>query len=1730
VDVFDLDRTLVADYANFARSFTQIRAQDIRDQVDKIYASRRFWPEPLITINPHFEHGASVEALVRDGSLHPDVARVFRVDGQSITLYRHQMQAVAKATAHQSFAVTTGTGSGKSLCFFIPIIDAAIRARTAGEERRTRAIVIYPMNALANSQREELNKFLDQSGLPENLRPTFARYTGQEDQDERERIREAKPDILLTNFMMLELLMTRQSKLDQTVIENAQGLEFIVLDELHTYRGRQGADVAMLVRRLRDRLCRDRPPLCIGTSATMSSQEDDAERAVAVAKVASRLFGTDIPPDAVIDETLERATDPKLKPRSLGAALTKTVDADLPATLTDDALRFHPLAVWIELDIGLLDGQQLRRRPPITLAEAAKRLAAHTHRHEERCRAQLQAMLMIMSRPASERGGTGERAFLAFKLHRFISGAGHVYATLRGPDQRRVTLDGQRFDPHDPEARLYATFFCRNCGQEHHPVVLVEDCGVTRVLPRPIDETPLDDTDSGEQAGYLMPEPECDADYMFTGALEDYPEDWLEAGPRGVMRLRSNRRRSAPRELAVDPGGAVGTTGRRAWFLPGKFGFCPACKDQPPSQAREINKLASLSAEGRSSATTLLVSSALRWMNGAVSSVPADKRKLLGFTDNRQDAALQAGHFNDFLFVSLFRAATLAAIRREGTEGLAEEDFGRRVQQALGFIAADQGRRQEWMLDPEAKGPGLIDAERTLSRVIAHRMWADQRRGWRFTNPSLEELGLIRAHYVGLDELAADDMAFDSGPGVLRGATPDQRWEALHILLDTLRRGLAVTADALEPTEVDAVANASRQRLREPWSIPSQEHPRFAAALIIDAPKKAEAGVRGELLIVRGSPRSRLARELGHPRIWGRRLDAKTYLEVVAALLKATASYEMVRPVSTSFDVDGWRLAANALRLFESEGRADGRPANPYFVGLYRTLADALASGAGFLFGQEGREHTAQVDQERRQWREWRFRWGAEDRLRLAEAKEPMRQVGEPAVPLPALFCSPTMELGVDISALNAVYLRNMPPTPANYAQRSGRAGRSGQAALIVAYCAAQSPHDQYYFERPEAVVSGIVRPPAIDLANRDLVRAHLHAIWLAESGKELAPDIPHVLDLGKETLPVQDEIAHAFAAPDLNKRAGAAMKRVLDSIDRELTPEAAPWAADREVFATATADAAAGEFSGAFDRWRQLYEGARDQLKEANRKSEMHGLSAKERRAAKDQQAQANEQLALLERGTSTSGSDFYTYRYLATEGFLPGYNFPRLPLYAYVPSIGARPGGRAAYLQRARFLAIAEFGPRSLIYHEGRAYRVYRAKLPPGVRTQDGGKLATASLFICDACGAVHQQDEPERCHACSASMAGTHPVRNVLRIDNVETLPAERITANDEERQHQGFDIQTVFAWPLRDGVLDVVSALASDFDSPILSIDYASGATISRLNKGLRRRKEKSIFGFVIDPATGRWTGSPEEGDDDATPEGPVNQRVVPIVQDTKNAALLRLSSGPLSEVAMATLQHALARGIGLVFQLEEGEMLTEPVPSRESRCAILAYEATEGGAGVLGRLTTEPRALTRIARTALELMHYRNLDAAIAAVDATLLENDPDAQCVKGCYRCLLSYYNQPDHELIDRTDDDVRRTLLRLARGEVASVRASGGAITAASWDEALTRWGLPLPDGEPLIVDGAVLPLAWRAHLTAAAFEPVADGIRAALEALGFAVATVPEEPGEAPPPELAAMLRGAA
>ena len=1721
---FEFDHRLIGSYARFSRSFSTVRSDDLRSEIDRQYDEGRFWPDALLSLNPRYLQGPTVDDLVASGDLDEATGSIFRFGREPVRFYRHQAQSIAKARAGQSYVVTTGTGSGKSLCFFVPVVDAIVRARKAGGARRISAIIVYPMNALANSQIKEIEGFITRSGLPDELKPVVRRYTGQESQDERQRIADDPPDILLTNFMMAELLLTRQGDVDTKVIENARGLDFIVLDELHTYRGRQGADVAILVRRLRNRCTPDEAPICIGTSATMASEGSNANRAQAVADVASRLFGVPIGPESIIDESLQRATSDRLRLDDVRPNLAPVLSSAFSDALTDEVLKEHPLAVWIELVLGLDDKQELKRKKPIPFAEAVVLLSGDSGVGVETCRSSLETFLTRISLPETERGGSGANAFLPFKLHQFIAGAGEIFTTLT-EKPRSVLFEGQLEDPSAPGHRLYPTRFCRDCGHEVHVVTRTEDANGILFVPRNIDDAPLDDQE-GDTAGYLTSTGNGDPEYRFTGEIETYPEDWREER-KGVERLRANRKHRVPQTITVAPDGRHDSSGKSFWFIPGKFGFCPCCLDQPHPNMRERTKLAGLSGEGRSSATTLLVSTSLEWMNGRNSGVPRDKRKLLGFTDNRQDAALQAGHFNDFLFVSLLRGAILRAVLDAGDEGIAEDEFGLRVVKALGFTAGNKDARIHWMLDPEAGAVVREDAQRSLAKVLAHRLWTDLRRGWRYTNPSLSVLDLIDVAFIGLDDIAEDTERLAAILPDLGALDVSARKAMLKVLLGAMIEGLAVGTEALDLTVLDAVAQKSRNLLRAPWAIDAKELPRSRTTLFFQAPGKDRVGLREEQTIIRAGHNSRIGRIINRKRIIGTKLGKTDYLTVMTGLMEVLAREGLVSRVDIESDLQGWRLSPSAVRIVPGEAVQTGAPVgNPYFHDLYSAIADDLRAGHSTFWGLEGREHTAQVSQKQREWREWRFRFEKEDRESLTENSVDLKAAGESEQFLPALFCSPTMELGVDISALNAVYLRNVPPTPANYAQRAGRAGRSGQAAVIVTYCAAQSPHDQYFFERRNDMVAGVVRPPALDITNEELVRSHLHAVWLAEARLALSPDIPEILDLAQAGYPLRQEIQEVIDRPELAVAAHSPLKRVVDQILASVDGRRPVWMGDPNAFVSSVIQWAPQEFDHAFDRWRELYNSARTQLMEANARSEITGLSGADRRRIKTAQMQASDQITILEQGKASNGSDFYSYRYLATEGFLPGYNFPRLPLYAFIPGEGKS----GSFLQRARFLAISEFGPRSLIYHEGRAYRVMKAKLPPEVRTGDGSELATRDIFICSNCGACHD-GEVERCHACNASMAGELPVQRTLRIDNVEASPAERITANDEERVRQGFEIQTVFSWPKRDGRVQITEAEFRCEDTSILALQYANSAEISRINKGLKRRAQQTKFGFYIDPRSGYWAKSEDEDPEvDVPPDVIRPVRIVPIVRDHKNALLFRFIEPEAYEPkAIATVQHALMRGIEVVFQLEEGEVLGEPLPARDNRRTVLAYEATEGGAGVLNRLVEDPQALGKVAREALALMHFDKVDEAISAGDAKLLVTHDGEGCVRGCYRCLLSYFNQPDHELIDRTNDEAKQMLVDLARGQVVLAVRAVRAGEAGGWELALKEAGLPAPDTTSVSFADQEMNFAWRSHFVAACAAPLADAAREIAEAKGWTLFELPQNVAEGVPSAMVSMFRGA-
>ena len=1758
LDVFSLRDSVVDEYKRFATSFTTIHAPDIREQVEAIYAEDRYWPEPLIQINPSYKCSTDVGTLVADGVLDPGCAQIFRAKGEPLSLYKHQEQAIALAADGESFLVTTGTGSGKSLCFFIPIVSHVLALRQTSAERRTHAIVVYPMNALANSQMDELAKFIDQ--VPGERPITFARYTGQDDRNERRRIAKEPPDILLTNFMMLELLMTRQEELDRQVIGNCEDLRFLVLDELHTYRGRQGADVALLVRRVRERL-QPMNLMCIGTSATMASEGSLEDKNRVVADVASKLFGCRIAESNVIAESLERITNPTATADSIGHRLGQAINAGAPLEISDAALREHPLAVWVETRLGIsfsdTDQRWVRARPK-TVTEAVDDLANESGCPPAACREALRDLLLVSSVPEQIRTSNpdaSDQSFFAFKLHQFVSGAGYAYSTIEPPGARKVTVDGQQFLPGHADKRLYPVHFCRVCGHEYHPVRLVQQEEGASFLARDIDDAPpagSDESDGDTNGarpegtfGFLTPQPPDDPDFTFANRDDDYPETWLELDSSGRPRLKKYYRRARARSFEVAPDGRVGS-GTDVWFLPGKFRLCLRCGNTQGGASRDRTRLASLSAEGRSSATTVLVGSALRWMH-AESELDRYTRKLLGFTDNRQDAALQAGHFNDFLFVSLVRAGFLGALQNAGSNGLRSDELGIAQQRALGFDRSEAQIRAEWLLESTLRGFNLQEAESTLRQVLAYRIWFDQRRGWRYTNPNLEQLGMVRVEYLGLKDLAADDELFAHSHDPLKRASGPVRERVYRELLDHLRKWMAIRSQVLDTAVLEQLVAKSHSRLLPPWGFGTDEKPSGARWLMLAAPTRRASTLRDTDLIVRGGSRSGLGRTLRSTSLWGgdssiRDLNSKEFDQLVGDLLRAGATHGLVSEESTPFDQPGWRLN-DACVLFQFGGAPeDGGDSvqNAFFRDLYENLARMLCDTVHPLFGFEAREHTAQVDPDNREIREKRFRFGKRERDELAKDEKLLREVGEANRFLPVLFCSPTMELGVDIAALNAVYMRNVPPTPANYAQRGGRAGRSGQAALVVTYASSQSPHDQYFFRDPKAMVYGEVRAPLLELANRDLIDSHLQAVWLSCVDQALDPCIAELLVLNDAGRPIEPDLKAALKDTRVADGARERIRRVLDMVADDLTPDLAPWYTGRDAYSSAIVAAAPVRFDAAFERWRDLFAAAEEQRDAARRTMDDYSASFKDKRAAQVRHAQAVDQLNLLQRGSNALSSDFFAYRYLATEGFLPGYNFPRLPLLAYIPA--SRDGrGRQTYLQRPRFLALAEFGPRSLVYHEGRAHRVVRALLSLGHResaTPDA-RLPTRAVRICVNCGAGHFDDELSMCHACGTALGNAEVVGSTYRIENVATHPAEHITANDEERQRQGFELQTTFQWAIREQEIDVRLASASDSTGEIAHLAYGPGATITRLNKGLRRRADKKILGFRIDPVSGYWARNEEEEADEPAldPTAAPRQWIVPSVQDRKNALLFRPAGNSLSEITLTTVQHAILRGIEAVFQLEEGEMLAEPMPTREVRNGFLLYEATEGGAGVLTRLVSQEKGLAAVARRGLQIMHLAVGDDSLPDSPSDL-SDQPEAACVAACYRCLMSYYNQPDHESIDRRDEDARAMLLRLAHartvprtvgshpgevihGKVAASGSLGGSIEATAtvtdanlavsvqsrWHEEATRRGIPAPDPKPIVAGDRSVRCVWRRHYVAALIDEADQLALRPLEDRGFEV-----------------------
>lgn len=1635
MNVFDLRDRLVGDYASYTRSFIKIADQRITHKVESDLSAGAFWPDPLLQLNPTFLPGGTVDELVSDNVLHAECAKIFRIDktdtdhiGKPLLLHTHQRQAILKAKENKSYVLTSGTGSGKSLTYIIPIVDHVLRN---GSGRGIQAIVVYPMNALANSQDEELRKFLEK-GYPNGSPVRFARYTGQEKLQEKEAIRANPPDILLTNYMMLEFLLTRSE--DRELIRAAQGLSFLVFDELHTYRGRQGADVALLIRRCRFAFG-GHDIICIGTSATMASGGSTDDQKREVAKVAETLFGVPFDSTQVIGETLERAT-PEID--FSNAAVIGTMRTAIETGAVPDGydeFRSHPLASWIESTFGVRGengtGRLIRQAPRRLQGDdsAAEELAAITSTDVNRCVAVMRQFFLTGS--LLKRSESSRFPIFAFRLHQFFTRGDTVWGTIESEADRYLELSKKVAKPGEPDKPLFPLVFCRQCGTAYYRVKVINDEHGKLLLPR---EDRREDDDDGSGDAYLFmsesnPWPRGDGQEL----LNRLPAFMKEVTPQGVERVIADARKDVPEPVFVDAGGRIVSEGAGvpAALIRRNFLFCldPGCGiAYTRNQRSERPKLATLGIDNRSTATTILaVRSLIELQNDT--ELKREARKLLSFTDNRQDASLQAGHFNDFSQVSLLRSALYKAAQNKGAAGLNHSELSRNVFEAL------QLRFDEYAADPDVRGPARNATNDAMRRVIDYYLYRDLQRGWRVTAPNLEDCGLLKFDYEGLtgaDGLLEEEELWNTGftvrlekhqqvfietPAPLRECPVELRLELSRTLLDVLRRSLAIKVDVLDPQKQLDLVEQTKPRLLEDtvWYL---EDPRELSKAEVAYPRPRQKSDRSGFFVSSYGGFGRyLKRSLapyvpeGHP--FGR-AEVDQALQFMFMALKRYGIIEQVR----SGDIPGYQINADALRWVPGDGvirpldrtrlmEAGEVPpeVNRYFVDCYRNFVDLKCV-------LEAREHTAQVTSEDREDREDRFRSGD----------------------LPLLFCSPTMELGVDIAQLNLVNLRNVPPTPANYAQRSGRAGRGGQPALVYTYCAGRSPHDQYYFREPSKMVAGSVAPPRIDIRNRDLVRSHIYAIWMEVAKPDLGKTLTTAIDLsatdGKLPLPVKDLLVNVLKNPVHRSAAFFKASQLIGSIRHELAN--ASWFHDDWV--KETLDQIERAFDSSCDRWRGLYRSAIRQRELHHKIIGDHSRPEIERNHSRRLRAQAESQIRLLTEAEGIYEGDFYSYRYFAAEGFLPGYNFPRLPLSAYVPGRRQRKG-KDEFVSRPRFLAISEFGPRALVYHEGARFRVYKVNLDFGSDNIEATHdLVTATMKRCPECGYAHLEQGnnlTEVCDRCGVALDGPARIDNLVHLQNVSLKLAQRITCDEEERQRYGYKLATSYRFPEYGGNLDRKDAEVYCGDTLTMRLSYGDATDLYRINLGWARQSSAQPAGFNLDLERGYWSRNQtdDEDEDDASSHGRL-QRVVPYVKDTKNALVMRFEP-PRTDPEMATLQAAFKEAIQHLFQLEPHELSCVPLPMPKGRKEILFYESTEGGAGVLRQIVEDPTIMPRLARRALELCHF-NPDT---------LEDQGALSCGKACYECLLDYSNQPDHKDLDR-----QLILTLLSDLTTAECKPAGGA------------------------------------------------------------------------------------
>lgn len=1081
-------------YRGYLESTFRPRRPDLRREFEAALRSDiQLTKGPFLQASPPFERGRSILDLVEEGVLSGGFQRLSEdAFPTARPLYLHQEQAIRKATLDdRNLVVATGTGSGKTECFLIPIIDHLLREQEAGtlDQPGVRALLLYPMNALANDQTKRLRQLL--ADLPEI---TFGRYVGDTKQTDekaeeaflnwfpgerrvpnellsRDQMQATPPHILLTNYAMLEYLLLRPA--DSTLFDGPTGehWRFVVLDEAHVYGGAQGTEVAMLLRRVRDRVVRSEPGRlqCFATSATLGGGSDDFPDLI---DFAEGLFGetfawedgdpgrqdiveaTRLPlqqsdGDLELPQTVYGALQRCLRGGGDVAALRSTVETEAPAvTLPGELDTTSPEAFLYTL---------LRRDRSVVAVQAKleehsqdlRRLATEIFTGPSAA-ADLVALidLCVAARCSDE-----DAPLIPARYHYFLRSLESAYLCLH-PDhaatEPRLLLARHRQCPSCTRRGIDNTAFelgvCRNCRAEYL---------VGRVEHR-----------SDGRAFDIAPEAAGAASYLLLGQpVDEDDEDQISVDIPGAERVE-------PVDLCpgcgrlLDAGEACGCPERPTAVSAHLVHLqkdehllrsCVACS------ARTSGEVVYRFLTGTDAPVAVVATDLYQEIPPSSDPRQAHQigqgRKLLTFSDSRQDAAF----FASFLDTTYGRAVERRLLTAAMDDLLAKDPDT--APQAPDVVERARKFAEAAMVLDEEKSPQTNRA--AVGYWLMHELLAFDRR------QSMEGTGIAEISVI---------LPRRYIPPPIPGLEPDEVTDLIQLLFETLRANGAVTA----PDDVEL-----RSERFAPRNFDIGARGRGADKAVVAWLPAAGARNRRLEIVQKVFERKHIDADPLEvlDRLWTWLTDAndiwaKTLIghndkrkgplwRLSWERFQLSPSSEAHRPMRCNLCHRlWWRTVAGICPGWRCTGTVD-EPVDAdsiqsdHYARLYRSIEP---------IAMEVQEHTAQ--------------WKSDHASRLQQEFISGR--------LNVLSCSTTFELGVDVGEVQSVLLRNMPPSPANYVQRAGRAGRRADSAALVITFAQRRSHDLSHFFNPSSMVDGTVAPPVILLENSSIARRHVHSVAFA--------------------------------------------------------------------------------------------------------------------------------------------------------------------------------------------------------------------------------------------------------------------------------------------------------------------------------------------------------------------------------------------------------------------------------------------------------------------------------------------------------------------------------------------------------------------------------------------------------------------------------------------------------